>query len=105
MFLGQIIYDPSLEAVFNSIRRNRLPDQWLRYSYPSIKSCSSYLIDFNERFEWFKQWWISKCMPQSYWISAFFYPRNFLACIKLSLANEYEVPIEKLTFDFVVVDG
>jgi len=35
-----------LEVVFNRLLDNRVPDLWLKVSYPSLKPLGSYIIDF-----------------------------------------------------------
>lgn len=47
--LGQIAMIPELERTHRSMVIGRLPDDWLRKSYPSLKPLGSYVTDFLAR--------------------------------------------------------
>lgn len=85
------------------IDANKVPKQWLNISYPTEKTFSSYLNDFCERFAWIQNWWISKEMPKTFWLPAFFHPRRFIEAIQLDFARKYELPLEEITIDCAVV--
>lgn len=93
---------PSLESICKAITDNEIPEEWIKCSYPSVKYFSSYVNDFIERFRWFERWWLNNEAPKTYWLSAFFRPRGFLAAIKLNYARMHDETLDKLTFDFHV---
>lgn len=96
---------PLLENISEAITCNVVPEHWLKYSYSTVKSFSPYVNDFIQRHEWFQKWWSSDEDPRSYWISAFFQPRGFLAAVKLNYARENSIPLDKIVFDATVIDN
>lgn len=42
--------------------------------------------------------------PQTFWMPAFFQPRNFLAAIKLDFARRHALAAEDVTIDFEIVN-
>lgn len=101
---GSITLTSQLENIFESLLSNRIPEKWLKNSYPSGKSFTSYFIDFCERVKWHQSWCQSNETPKSYWLSAFFHQRTFLASIKLDFARNHDVKLEEITLDFTVVN-
>lgn len=104
IWIGIITLTPQLESSFDSLRNNQIPKHWHKISYPSDKTVSSYLSDFCDRLKWLQNWWSAGESPTTYWISAFFHPRSFLACIKLDFARKYKIKLEEITVDFSVVN-
>lgn len=100
---GTMVLTPLLEHALESILANRVPEQWQKISYASDKSFASYFNEFCARLTWIQRWWLSMEMPIStYWISAFFQPRQFIEAIKLDYARKYEVAIEEVTIDATI---
>lgn len=93
---------PEIEDVLESLLINKVPNQWLKVSYPTEKSFSNYLNDFCKRFEWFQTWQQNNKMI---WLSAFFQPRRFLTSIKLDFARQHAAKLEEVTLDFEVVNA
>lgn len=95
---------PTLEHILGSLSENIIPEQWMKISYPSKKTFTSYLTDFCKRYNWFRDWWLSGEAQHSHWFSAFFFPRSFLAALKLNSARRHGISLEKLTFDYRVLN-
>lgn len=106
---GSAILTPQLEHALECILANQVPEQWKKISYASDKSFAFYFNDFCTRLKWIQQLWLSMEMPTitttTYWLSAFFHPRQFIEAIKLNYARKYEVAIEEIEIDTTVVDG
>lgn len=100
-----MILTPQLEHALDCILKNRIPEQWQKISYASDKSFALYFNNFCARLKWIHNWWWSMEMPTTYWLSAFFHPRQFIEAIKLNYARKYEVAIEEIEIDATVVDG
>lgn len=66
-----------LEAAYNSIFDNRVPDSWHKVAYPSLKPLGSWINDIVERLEEMQRW-IDFGSPSSFWISGFFFTQSFL---------------------------
>ncbi|XP_026468943.1 dynein heavy chain 7, axonemal-like [Ctenocephalides felis] len=46
---GSVITSVSVEKVFQSLLNNQIPEKWLKFSYPSIKTLGSYIVDLGKR--------------------------------------------------------
>lgn len=99
---GLVAMSPPVEAFANSLILGKVPDVWMKVSYPSLKNLSNYVIDFIKRID-FLQKWFDSGKPATYWISGFFFTQAFLTGVKQNFARKYTIPIDKLTYDFNIL--
>lgn len=100
---GLTIMSSELEEVLQAIQLNKQPELFQRYSYPSLKPLSSYMVDLNMRIK-FLQNWIENGKPSIYNISLFFFAQGFLTSVLQNYARKYSVAIDTIGFDFSVTD-
>lgn len=99
---GEVLLSAQLEAALNSLKVGKVPAMWLAVSYPSLKSLGGYMKDLYERLAWFDEW--SRTMiPDTMWISRFFFTPGFLTGAKQNYARKYGIAIDLLDYDFIVV--
>lgn len=74
----------TLEKMFDSFLLKRVPANWEKVAYPSLKPLSSWVSDLIQRIEFFREWVKNGVMP-SYWVSSMFFPQGiFTNKIKIS---------------------
>lgn len=69
---GLALMSADLDAVGRSLFDGKIPDMWLKKSFPSLKPLGSYVKEVLERTQFFQSW-IDDGSPMVYWISGFFF--------------------------------
>merc|ERR1719335_396190 len=92
-----------LDAMFNAMLNNRTPTLWEKVAYPSLKPLSSWFADMVLRVDFFREW-IVNGIPNAFWISSFYFPQGFLTSVLQEKSREEMIPVDQLSFDFIVED-
>jgi dynein heavy chain len=74
---GTVVMSMDLERMFNNFLNNKIPPQWEKVAYPSLKPLSSWVQDLIHRVEFISQW-LYHGPPKTYWLPAFFFPQGFM---------------------------
>jgi len=61
-----------LEGAIKSLFDGKVPELWMKASYPSLKPLAGYVKDLKARLKFF-QTWIDQGPPASFWISGFYF--------------------------------
>lgn len=96
---GLIVFSFELEDALNLIKLNKVPDSWMKHSYPSLKPLPSYIDNLKQRVNFFGKWVEGGC-PPVFWIGGFFFPQGFLTGVRQNFARKYKIPIDHLVYDF-----
>jgi len=99
---GEVVMSPELELLSQSLFDNKIPEQWMKRSYPSLKPLASYVVDLANRLK-FIQDWIDNNAPSVFWLSGFYFTQSFLTGLKQDFARKYKIAIDKIEFSFQVI--
>ncbi|KRX05483.1 hypothetical protein PPERSA_04520 [Pseudocohnilembus persalinus] len=102
--LGLKVMTSDLDSMFESIQNNRIPQLWLKKSYPSLKTLMGYNEDLLKRIKMFQDW-IDFQMPNVFWISGFYFTQSFFTGVRQNYARKFKIPIDQIQFDFEIVDS
>jgi len=84
---GDAVMTAELELILTNIYDNKTPAIIEKVSYPSLKPFASWFNDLLERLD-FMQKWIINGIPNSFWISGFFFTQSFLTGILQNYARK-----------------
>ncbi|KAJ8927093.1 hypothetical protein NQ314_020365, partial [Rhamnusium bicolor] len=102
-FGGIITISTEYEEMAKSIIDNNVPEEWLKFSYPSQRNLSSYVDDLCRRIEYFKN--IKNLDENKFWLAAFFFPKALICKAKLDFSRVVDTPLDDLTFDYDIINN
>jgi len=94
---GMILIDEKLEILSRRILSNKVPEEWLDASYPSVLSLRNYMNDLRQRVE-FLDHWVRLGRPIVFKLGAFYHPEEFLTAILQHHARKHQLPLDSLTW-------
>ena len=100
---GTIIMSAVLDNVYFSLVNNQVPQLWTSNAYPSLKPLYSWVKDLGTRVEFMKKW-VKGGNPTKYMLPYFFFPQGFLTAVLQTYSRKNKTAIDKLKFEFKVVD-
>ena len=74
---GLILMSDDLDSMFYDLLVGKVPKNWGKVAYPSLKPLASWMKDLRERVDFIRSW-LMEGTTNSYWLSSFFFPQGFL---------------------------
>lgn len=99
---GLVVMSAELEAMGNSLYDQKVPAIWESKAYPSLKPLGPWVKDLLDRLDFVAEW-IAHGIPAVFWISGFFFPQGFMTGTIQNHARKYKIPIDSLTFEFIML--
>ena len=99
---GEILLSSELETAMNSLFDGKVPELWMKHSFPSLKPLGGYVLDTRQRLTYFQKW-LNEGIPRLFHISKFFFTQGFLTGAMQNYARKTKIPIDELEFDFEVI--
>ncbi|KAG6966008.1 hypothetical protein JG687_00005084 [Phytophthora cactorum] len=98
---GLVVMSAELEAMGASLYDQKVPAVWEAKAYPSLKPLGAWVKDLLERLTFISNW-IAHGIPAVFWISGFFFPQGFMTGTIQNHARRYKLPIDSLSFQFIM---
>lgn len=100
---GKLDMTNDMEDIFNDILENRMPMQWMVYSYPTKKSFATYIKDLGQRIDFFNNLKRSRTSC-GIWFSAFFQPMSLITTIKRRFSKLNGIQFNDVIVNHSIVD-
>lgn len=99
---GFIVMSEVLDMMYLSFQNNRVPGNWEKAGYPSLKPLASWFKDLLQRVEFMRSW-LLEGNPKSFWISGMFFPQGFMTGCLQTHARHHKIAIDRLDFSFQIM--
>ncbi|XP_063587791.1 dynein axonemal heavy chain 3-like [Penaeus indicus] len=100
---GESLMSDAVEATYRSLALGLIPAAWEARSYPSRKGIAPYVSNLLHRLKFFRRW-IEEAIPDIFWFSGLFFPYTFMTAIRQNYARKHKIPIDRIHFQFKVMD-
>ena len=88
--------------MYSSFQNGKVPKNWEKVAYPSLKPLTSWYTDLLERVNFMNEWLVNG-QPTTFWMSGFFFPQGFMTGCLQTHARNYKIAIDKLSFCFQIL--
>ncbi|NWY63743.1 DYH9 protein, partial [Erithacus rubecula] len=94
---GELTMTSDMEALQNSLFLDRVPESWLKRSYPSTASLGSWFADLLARISELEAWTRDFSLPSTLWLGGFFNPQAILTAVMQTAARRNKWPLDTMT--------
>jgi len=93
---GDLQMSDEMEDTMNALYDNRVPSQWTKRAYPSMRPLAGWVDNLRDRVKQLADWAGELVMPKVVWICGFFNPQSFLTAVMQSQARKNEWPLDRV---------
>ena len=97
---GFVVMTADLDDIFSCLFDGRIPPSWIK-GYPSLKPLAAWARDLVERINQFRDW-KENTYPLVYNLGYFTFPTGFLTAVLQTSARKNSVPIDTLSWEFII---
>jgi dynein heavy chain len=94
---GALNITEKMESLAADLMINKVNGNWMGNAYPSLKSLSSWFLDFLQRVEQLVNWTTILTLPKSVWMSGLFNSMSFLTSNMQVAARSNALPLDYMT--------
>lgn len=99
---GMIVMSGELDDMVTGFLSNKVPPNFIKVSFATLKSLGSWVKDLILRVEFFSDWLLNG-QPKAFPLPVFFFPQGFMTGTLQTYARKYQVAIDTLSFKFEVL--
>ena len=92
---GDLTISDSMEVLMDALFLDRVPADWEKKAYPSLRTLGPWVTDVLERAAQLTNWVGELVIPKVTWFPAFFNPQSFLTAVQQSTARRNGWPLDK----------
>eukprot|EP01035_Chromulina_nebulosa_P018662 gene18662-24408_t len=100
---GLVVMSDSLEQMLLSMSIGKVPSNWSKAAYPSLKPLGSWVNDLLDRLAFLQEWIDRGESPCVYWVSGFYFIQAFITGTLQNFARKHSIPIDKAEFDYRIL--
>ena len=87
-----------MEALQEALFLDRVPNEWAKVAYPSIRFLTPWLANLQQRLGQLRDWCAAPTdIPVVTWLSGLFNPESFLTAVMQTTAQAQNLELDKLT--------
>jgi len=91
---GALNMSDAMDGLATALNVNRVPANWSKVAYPSLKTLAGWYADILSRCEQLKAWSDSLDTPISVWISGLFNPMAYITAVLQTTARKDNLPLD-----------
>ncbi|XP_023247279.1 dynein heavy chain 1, axonemal-like [Copidosoma floridanum] len=99
---GVVVMSETLETMALALNSNKVPENWQRRAFASLKPLGAWVEDLKRRTEFIRRWQEAG-IPAAFWISGFYFPQALLTGTLQNYARKYGLAIDTIDFAFQVL--
>eukprot|EP00834_Sanchytrium_tribonematis_P005770 NODE_373_length_8576_cov_0.988557.p4 type:complete len:367 gc:universal NODE_373_length_8576_cov_0.988557:1908-3008(+) len=100
---GDLSITDLMEQMMQSLYFNKVPENWIKLTWPSTFSLNQWFIDLLARFKQLETWSQDFNVPLVVNLSFLFNPQAFLTAVMQTTARKNEWPLDKMTLNIDVL--